>query len=275
MSSRLPFSSMRLLDVATLTSLVSALPRFGRFSYSLSVGSTNAQGLERLYHNDSLGISFVTESQTEGHGRAGRAWESPAGSGIYVSTILPAELRASALASVGFWASLAVRQACLESDGVTLELKWPNDLLWHDRKCVGILAQSRSAGGAARFVVGVGINVNRPHQVPDSIAATACWLSDAAARELDRTALLGRLLAIYEQTFDRLLDSPKDIIVQWSEIAALDGKRVAVKAVDGSLLHEGVIVEVSADGALRLRTASGELVRVMLGDVDALPEGES
>ena len=261
---------MRLLDVATLTSLVSALPRFGRFSYSLSVGSTNAQGLESLYHNDSLGISFVTESQTEGRGRAGRTWESPVGSGIYLSTILPADLRASALAAVGFWASLAVREACRESDEVTLELKWPNDLLWQGRKCVGILAQSRSVGGAARVVVGVGINVNRPDPVPDSIGATAAWLSDAAARELDRTALLARLLAIYERTFDRLLRSPKDIIREWADVAALDGRQVTVKAVDGSLLHEGMVVEVGVDGALTLRTMSGALVRVTLGDVDVL-----
>src|SRR5579864_8965965 len=114
---------MRLLDLATLTGLVSALPRFGRVSYFTSVGSTNALAVERLYHNDCLGISFVTESQTEGRGRAGRSWESPVGSGIYLSTILPAELPSRALPGVGFWAALAVREACLQEAGVALNLK--------------------------------------------------------------------------------------------------------------------------------------------------------
>jgi len=260
---------MRLLDLATLTSLVSALPRFGKVSYSASVDSTNAQAVERLYHNDSFGISFVTESQTQGRGRAGRTWESPAGSGLYVSTILPAELHSSVLRAVGFWASLAVREACREETGVTLDLKWPNDLLWAGRKCVGILSQGRTAANTSRVVVGVGINVNRPELVPDSIADTAAWLSDADDREFDRTELLATLLSIYERDFDRLVSDPEDVIADWARVANLGGKIVSVRGVDGAVLHEGSVQQVDADGALVLHTTAGR-VRVTLGDVDVL-----
>jgi BirA family biotin operon repressor/biotin-[acetyl-CoA-carboxylase] ligase len=187
-----------------------------------------------------------------------------------VSTILPAELRASALAAVGFWASLAIREACLDQRDIELDLKWPNDLLWHGRKCVGILSQSRSLGGAARVVVGAGINVNRPQSVPEPLSATAAWLSDATATELDRTTLLARLLTIYERDFDRLVGEPKRIIEDWANVAALSGKQVSVKAVDGSLLHQGVVIDVAPDGALVLRAESGAVTRVTLGDVDVL-----
>jgi len=261
---------MRLLDLATLTSHLSALPRFGKFSFAQSVGSTNAQAVERLYHNDSLGISFVTESQTQGRGRAGRAWESPAGSGVYVSTILPADLPVDALCGVGFWASLAVREACLRQTGVALELKWPNDLLWQGRKCVGILSQGRSQAGSARVVVGVGINVNRPEQVPASLAGVAVWLSEAARGELDRTALLATLLSIYEREFDRLLADPQAIISDWARVAAITGKHVSVKSADGSVLADGEVQEVAGDGALVLRLASGAQERVTLGDVEVM-----
>ncbi|SRR5579872_816657 len=260
---------MRLLDLATLTSLVSALPRFGTFSYSASIKSTNAVALERLYSNDAFGISFVTETQTQGRGRAGRSWESPAGSGIYASTILPAELSAAALPAVGFWASLAVREACLCETGLGLELKWPNDLLWQGRKCVGILSQGRWNGDAARVVVGVGINVNRPREVDPSIAERAIWLSEGAGKELDRTALLGRLLSIYERDFDRLCSEPERVIEGWSRVAKLEGTHVAVKASDGSVLHAGTVQSIAHDGALVLLTASGAQ-RVTLGDVEAL-----
>jgi len=260
---------MRLLDLATLTSLVSSLPRFGRFSYFTSVASTNALAVERLYLDDALGISFVTESQDKGRGRAGRTWESPAGSGIYLSTILPAELRSRTLPGVGFWASLAVREACLRETGIALDLKWPNDLLSSGRKCVGILAQSRSQAGAARVVLGVGINVNRPEIVPETIAHSATWLSDAGGHEFDRTVLLATLLSIYERDFDRLLSEPDNVIADWARVANLSGKQVSVKAIDGSLLHEGTVKEIDADGALILQTAVG-VVRVTLGDVDVL-----
>jgi BirA family transcriptional regulator, biotin operon repressor / biotin---[acetyl-CoA-carboxylase] ligase len=260
---------MRLLDLATLTGLVSALPRFGRFSYFSSVDSTNTVAVERLYHNDSLGISFVTESQSKGRGRAGRSWESPAGSGLYLSTILPAELPTRALAGVGFWAALSVREACLRVTELTLDLKWPNDLLWSGRKCVGILAQGRSLADAARVVIGVGINVNRPSEVPGAIADSSVWLSEAGGHEFDRTALLATLLSIYERDFDRLLGAPEKVIADWARVANLDGKRVSVKAARGAFLHEGTVQEVAADGALVLHTAEGS-VRVTLGDVDVL-----
>ncbi len=262
---------MRLLDLATLTSLVSALPRFGRFSYFASVGSTNAVAVERLYHNDSFGISFVTESQTQGRGRAGRSWESPAGSGIYLSTILPAELPGRALPGVGFWAALAVREACLRETGVALDLKWPNDLLWSGRKCVGILAQGRSLADGARVALGVGINVNRPAQIPDSIAATACWLSDAGGREFDRTTLLATLLSIYERDFDRLLSDSEQVIADWARVANLEGKQVSVKSIAGGLLHEGTVQAIGPDGALVLQSRAG-VVSVRLGDVDVLSQ---
>jgi BirA family transcriptional regulator, biotin operon repressor / biotin---[acetyl-CoA-carboxylase] ligase len=259
---------MRLLDLATLTSLVSALPRFGKVSYYASVESTNAVAFDRLYTNDGLGISFVTESQTSGRGRAGRRWDSPALAGVYVSTILPAELPSQALPAVGFWASLAVREACLRETDIALELKWPNDLLWQGRKCVGILSQSRWDGESARVVVGVGINVNRPQSVSAEIAQTAIWLSEIGGREFDRTKILVTLLGIYERDFDRLAREPQNIIDDWARVASLQGKQVTVKSVEGATLHEGVVQAIGPDGAIVLRTSHGS-ERITLGDVDA------
>jgi BirA family transcriptional regulator, biotin operon repressor / biotin---[acetyl-CoA-carboxylase] ligase len=260
---------MRPLDLATLTSLVSGLPRFGKVSYFASVESTNALAVDQLHTNDGFGISFVTESQTLGRGRAGRTWESPEKAGVYVSTILPAELPAGALPAVGFWASLAVHEACMSETGVRLELKWPNDLLWQGRKCVGILSQARWDGQAARVVVGVGINVNRPPEVTAALANSAVWLSEIAGRELDRTSILVSLLSIYERDFDCLGQQPNKVIEDWAGVANLTGRSVKVKSADGSALHEGIVRAIDADGALVLWTSAG-LARVTLGDVEAV-----
>lgn len=260
---------MRPLDIASLRSRISELPRFGRVEYFASVGSTNALALERLYSNDSLGISFVTESQTEGRGRAGRAWVSPPRAGLLGTTILPSELDPQPLVAVGFWTALAVRQAVADTAGLQLDMKWPNDLLLGGRKCAGILAQGRSRAQSSRVAVGVGVNVHRPPHVPQEISATAAWLEDASAGPVDRTALLAALLAAYERSYDLLLADPAGILARWSELAALDGKYVAVKALDGSTLHEGIVRGLDHEGSLILQTASGERV-VRLGDVDVL-----
>src|SRR5579872_1244003 len=260
---------MRPLDIQSLRNRLGDLGRFNRVEYFASVGSTNALALERLYTNDSLGISFVTESQTEGRGRAGRSWLSPPGSGLLVSTILPSELPAKALSAVGFWAALAVRKAVESSTGVRLGLKWPNDLLLGDRKCVGILTQGRSRAHSSRVVIGVGINANRPEAVPDEIAPSAAWLSEATDAPIDRTVLLAALLHAYEESFDSLLSAPRKIIAAWSSDAALVGRVLAVKAVDGSLLQRGTVSAIDHEGSLVLATEAGERI-VRLGDVEVL-----
>ena len=164
-----------LLDEAAVASLADRLARFGRVRYSVSVDSTNARALESIHAYDALGISFVTEYQASGRGRAGRAWGSPPAAGLLCSTILPTEVPPAVLPAVGFWASLAARSAVLSVCGVQTALKWPNDLLFDAKKCAGILCEAKSSGDVSRVVVGVGINVNRPDGVPDELDAVAAW----------------------------------------------------------------------------------------------------
>lgn len=259
-----------LLDEAAVASLADRLTRFGRVRYSVSVDSTNALALESIHAYDALGISFVTEYQAVGRGRAGRIWESPPAAGLLCSTILPAEVPPAVLPAVGFWASLAARSAVRSVCGLETALKWPNDLLLGTRKCAGILCEAKSSGDVSRVVVGFGINVNRPAGVPDDLDAMAAWLSDATGCDVNRTSLLEALLTEYERSFDYLLREPASVIDQWAEAAELEGTRVSVKAADGSLLHEGEVLGVGSDGALLLRTASAGDVRVMLGDVAAI-----
>jgi BirA family transcriptional regulator, biotin operon repressor / biotin---[acetyl-CoA-carboxylase] ligase len=256
-----------LLDEVAIAAGVAALPRFGRVRYSVTVDSTNARALESLYAYDALGISFVTESQEAGRGRGGRSWTSPPAAGLLCSTILPAEIPHASLPAVGFWAALAIRGAVERETRVATGFKWPNDLLLRGRKCAGVLCEARSIGASSRVVVGAGINVNRPKKVPSEL--DAAWLTDGAGVPIDRTALLVTLLTQYEQSFDELLRYPARVIERWACDAALDGQNVAVRSLDGSTMHEGLVLGVGSDGALLLRTAGGD-VRVTLGDVSAI-----
>lgn len=258
-----------LLDEAALAALPGRLTRFGRVRYSVSVDSTNAKALESIHAYDALGISFVTEYQGFGRGRAGRAWESPPAAGLLCSTILPLDVPHDVLPAIGFWASLAARAAIRSTSGLETSLKWPNDLLLGTLKCAGVLCEARSTGATSRVVVGIGINVNRPVGVPEELEHVAGWLSDGAGCDVNRTSLLDSLLSAYEQSFDDLMRAPEAVIAKWAAASALEGQRVSAKAVDGSVLHEGVVLGLDRDGALKLRTDKGD-VRVMLGDVSAI-----
>jgi len=258
-----------LIDEAVLVSSVRDLPRFGIVRYSVGTDSTQSRALEILHRLDAGGISFVTESQDAGRGRSSRTWTSPPASGLLFSTILPLDMSVASLPAVGFWASLAIADAVSSVCDVTLDMKWPNDLLLDGRKCVGMLSEGRSSGAATRVAVGAGINVNRPERVPTELASYASWLSDALGSAIDRTALLAAVLRRYEATFDVLADAPASVIDEWKRRSRLIGREVSVKALDGSTPREGEVVDVGPDGALVLRTTAG-IVPVLLGDVDVL-----
>ena len=53
--------------------------------------------------------------------------------------------------------SLALTEGARVVAGVEVQLKWPNDLLFGDRKLAGVLAESAGNGG---LVVGAGVNVD-------------------------------------------------------------------------------------------------------------------
>ena len=71
------------------------LGRLGRrFEYFPTIGSTNDVASERSASGNHEGVVFVADAQTSGRGRRGRAWFSPPGAGLYVSTVLaPARSR--------------------------------------------------------------------------------------------------------------------------------------------------------------------------------------
>jgi BirA family transcriptional regulator, biotin operon repressor / biotin---[acetyl-CoA-carboxylase] ligase len=256
------------IDVAALVAGVARLARFGRVRHVDTTESTNAAALEMLAAPSSLGVTLVAEEQSRGRGRGGREWLAPLRSSLLMSTILPDEIGGPALPAVGFWASLQVAGAVREVCGVSAAFKWPNDLLVGTRKLAGILIESRSSGAGARVVVGVGVNVNRPDSMPCVLRERAAWLSDAAGRSVDRTALAVAVLRHYERGYQDLTRRPGGVIKSWAASAGIVGRLVHVHDAAGVQICEGTVIGVADDGALHVTSRAGR-VTVRLGDVSA------
>jgi BirA family biotin operon repressor/biotin-[acetyl-CoA-carboxylase] ligase len=111
-----------------------------------------------LTHSEALAHGAVvwTEHQTAGRGRQGRTWLAPSGvlTASFVCDVTQAQ-RASALSLA---AGLAVIHACEDlCPGLSLGLKWPNDVLRDGRKLAGILCE-RTSGSRPTMIIGVGLN---------------------------------------------------------------------------------------------------------------------
>ena len=120
-------------------------------------GST-AQRLEQdLASGGQPPLALLAGHQRFGHGQRGRPWISPPG-GVWLSAALPWPAEPSTSAALGL--AVAVGLALqLEALGLTVQLKWPNDLLVDGHKLAGLLPRLSLRGGVIRLArVGVGLN---------------------------------------------------------------------------------------------------------------------
>jgi BirA family biotin operon repressor/biotin-[acetyl-CoA-carboxylase] ligase len=126
-------------------------------------------------------LAVVARRQRFGRGQRGRVWLSPAG-GAWISAALPWPPDPAAAAAPGL--AVAVGLALeLESLGLPVRLKWPNDLLLEGRKIAGLLPRLRLRGGRVRWAQ-VGVGLNGRHHLPPGAAAVSLPPAALAARVL-------------------------------------------------------------------------------------------
>ncbi|HEY5871884.1 MAG TPA: biotin--[acetyl-CoA-carboxylase] ligase, partial [Gaiellaceae bacterium] len=88
------------------------------------------------------GALVVADHQSAGRGRLSRSWEAPAGAALLYSVLLkpPPERPAPELALV---AGIAVADALERTLGLSVQIKWPNDVMLRRKKVAGCLAEAR------------------------------------------------------------------------------------------------------------------------------------
>ena len=111
--------------------------------------------------------TVMAKSQSGGVGRMGRRFASPPG-GTYFSTVLRPAIPREKFGAITPFCAVAVHRAIMELTGVSLGIKWINDLLLGGKKVCGILATSGEDKNGKPFVVlGIGINTGRENLPPE------------------------------------------------------------------------------------------------------------
>jgi BirA family biotin operon repressor/biotin-[acetyl-CoA-carboxylase] ligase len=250
--------------------------RLGReITYYPSTGSTN-DDLWALWDagEAATGRVVVTDKQLSGKGRQGRGWFSAPELGLSFSVLLRPELPVERLGLLSLAMGVAVVDA-LAADGVSAQLKWPNDILvdpsgrtsWTGRrKLGGILAESRTANDGPVVVMGVGINVNeQPDDFPKELHATAVSVRMVLGKPVRRELLLARILNRLEGLLESELTA---VVFLWQERCAHIGFPVQYHGPRG--LVEGRFLGVNEAGQGKITVGDRTHV-VSAGDMDWTP----
>ena len=229
---------------------------FGRaIQWHPEVSSTNDVAALLADAGAPEGTAIVADAQSAGRGRLGRQWESPPGAGLYVSVVLrPAGYTLRLITIV---AGVAVAEGIQAATGLSVALKWPNDVYVGERKLAGILAEAGTAtGDAAHVVLGIGINV-MPASLSHQVASRATSLESELGRPVDRGLLLVECLAALARRYDDLQNGiTADALSAWRQRAAATMGRLAEWEASGGT-RRGVAESIDDAGALLVRTAAG------------------
>jgi BirA family biotin operon repressor/biotin-[acetyl-CoA-carboxylase] ligase len=236
----------------------------GQLMHFTSVGSTNQLALEAAQMGRRSGV-WIADEQTAGRGRGGHEWHSAPGNGLYVSALVAPRIASSDGPRLSLATGLAAQLAVLETTGLQMDLRWPNDLMFGERKCGGILVESALDAGALRYAV-VGIGINVLHQsFPDELRAVATSLRMESGSDYAREPLLAALLRALNRELTGLEQGSDALLERFSAASSwVNGKRVKVGEAGG---YTGWTRGLDANGFLLVEDDEGVMHTVLSGGV--------
>ncbi|MFQ5927369.1 MAG: biotin--[acetyl-CoA-carboxylase] ligase [Terriglobia bacterium] len=266
-----------------------------RIHHFFKIGSTNDVALALAAAGEPHGTLVIAEQQTAGRGRLGRRWYSEKGSGIYATLLLrpapptprpagqsPANGGAPGLSRAAgagptlhprqaplltLVAGLATREAVVELTRLSVDVRYPNDLLVNGRKFSGILTEMQAELDRILYVVvGIGVDVNHT-ALPADLKDIATSLRLAGGRSYSRIEILAQLLIWFERYYNRLMqEGPAPILARMAEVSSyVRDKRVRVET--GRESFTATTAGLDDSGLLLLRRDDGSLSPHLAGDL--------
>ena len=203
---------------------------------------------------------IIAGEQFAGIGRNARTWSSPAGKGIYATTLLTRP--AADLSLVPLDVANIIVAYLQDVFGIDAQVKWPNDVLVHGRKIAGILIEARIQDDRVFLLIGTGINVEpvdddaRPNAVAISEVASRFNGIDAATEEfvkhLDRRLTMPfDRQAVLREWRSHTIHKPGDRITSVAGDRTASGSWVGIDDQGRAMLRNGDEVLTMSAGKLK------------------------
>ena len=230
--------------------------------------SSTSDYLKKNHVNTAMPRICLAEKQTAGRGRQGRSWTSPYARNIYLSLLWPFQKDISQLSGLSLAIAVAIVDA-LKDYGLQegIGLKWPNDIFWQHKKLAGILIElSGETHSICNTVIGVGLNVDMPLGMQESIDRPYTDIATLINNIPDRNQLVGLLLNRIIAAlilFDAKGFNP--FLAQWRSLDISFGKPVTIITPAKKIL--GISRGIDEAGFFLLEEKTGLVNRFSGGEV--------
>ncbi|MBR1391559.1 MAG: biotin--[Lachnospiraceae bacterium] len=237
-----------------------------RICYFDEIDSTNSRASQLAEEGALHGTLVVADHQNSGRGRRGRSWSSPSQTGIFMTLLLRPDIEPANASMLTLLAALAVARGIEKNTGLTVQIKWPNDIVINGKKVCGILTEMNAQMDYVNhIIIGIGINVHNT-EFPDEIVQTATSIYLESGRHVQRAELIEAIWEEFEACYEGFLETQdlSSVLKEYDQYLVNRGKRVCVLDPKGTF--EGVAEGITERGELLVETAEGQR-KVASGEV--------
>ena len=233
-----------------------------------TIGSTNDLARQMARDGAPAGTMILAGKQTNGHGRMGRGFCSPEGSGVYLSCILRPNCKPAEVMHLTCAAAVAAASAVADASGITPGIKWTNDLVIGSKKLGGILTSLQidpKTGLVDHAIIGIGINcLQQESDFPEELRPIACSLA-MHTDKTDPATVAAALIRKLEIMNRELLTDKQAIMAAYTANCITLGREISWAA--GEKICHGTAIDLDEDGGLILRLSDGQLQTAAFGEV--------
>ena len=232
-----------------------------------TIDSTNQEAKRLASQGAAHGAVIVSEKQTNGRGRMGRNFFSPAMSGIYMSIILGPKLPVEYCVLCTVAASVAVARAIEDVTQIFAQIKWVNDIFVDGKKVCGILAETASAGAGKSFdymVLGIGLNFVAPKSdFPPELMGLAGALYDKKPDGISRNLMAAEIINHVMDITDTL--HTKEFLTEYRSRSMILQKKISITNMGKTM--EATAIDIDDNGYLVVKDPSGAIMTLSTGEI--------
>ena len=160
-----------------------------------SLKSTNDTAL-KLIKKKSLKATMITAKvQTNGRGTMGKKWISKKGN-LFISIFFEMEQKKINFKHFAILNAYLLKSYFSKHFSKKIKIKWPNDLLYKEKKICGILQEVVNYKDKKFLIVGIGVNTNLFPKNKDFLSTSLKKIMD---KDIDNNKVLNNIKNIYEK----------------------------------------------------------------------------
>ena len=211
------------------------------------------------------GSLFFALEQTNGKGRFDKEWASQAKKDIAMTLFLKQEETCECIRYLPFITCVAVKRVLNELTKKNFAIKWPNDILYENKKVCGILCESFFSSKNAYLIIGVGVNINSDFKGSE-LEKTATSLKNIVGEEFDIFFTGAKILNEFAKLFEFCVKNGFDgILKEYLMSCAYLNQIISIYTKGKKTV--GRFTGIDSHGRMILMTKAGEILRFYSGDV--------